>query len=100
MTWAWDEGVRTSRSAVVVHRERLARFVRDLGIRETARQVGCSPPTIHGLISGRRPGCTPALAERIAEVFGVQSDCFFALQLVDQTERDGRPDRTDSQASA
>ncbi len=26
MTWEWDEGVRTNRSAVVVDRERLARL--------------------------------------------------------------------------
>ena len=84
----------------VTDRERLEEAVRAIGVRETARQVKIGQSAIHGLITGKRTGCTAATAERLAEVVGIDRDYLFAPRTGSQDARDVAPEHTSAHRTA
>lgn len=55
-----------------------------------ASYVGCSRSFISHLVSGRKATCTPDLAERIAEVLGVDLELLF-VPSISPTEQLDQP---------
>jgi transcriptional regulator with XRE-family HTH domain len=53
---------------------------RDFSMARLARYADCSKSFISHLTSGRKNSCTPELAERIAEAFGVPTIALFEPQ--------------------
>lgn len=62
--------------------ERLrARMIKtDVSFRQLAKRAGCSTGFISHLTAGRVSGCTPALADRIAEALQVPTGSLFAAE--------------------
>lgn len=67
-------------------------LIRERGLthRDLAERAGCSAGFISHLTSGRRPGCTPALAHAISEVLAVPTSVLF-VPLVSFTKEQSVP---------
>lgn len=60
---------------------------RGFSMSRMGRYAGCSKTFVHGLCSGEKRSCTPALAQRIAEALDVPTELLFVLEGSSKSSR-------------
>lgn len=73
---------------------------RKISQRELADRVGVHPSFINHLTAGRSTTCTPAVADRIAEVLAVDVTVLFDETIPSITKQESKPRRTSALAAA